>query len=160
MKTFVWFVIWTALASGCATDSRTVAAHDEYVEHAARYKLLAAQPGPKSWRADASWTFTLLNKKGAIVNSLDFQVTAEPANTCSSGEWKKLRVVRQSTLMTHNPAYSIEGRNLQILLSTALCDSYDELSGELDEHGFVGVHRFSGMRGGEEYGKVLGSPTH
>jgi len=74
-----------------------------------------------------------------------------------SGDWKKLEVVRGQAL--HGPAYTVEGRNLTILLSTAMCDAYPEYSGALSDTGFTGRHHFDHLLGAEEYGKVYGVPV-
>jgi len=98
-----------------------------------------------------------LQKSGGLSQSIVFRVSDEPIHTCVSGDWKRLEVVRAPDKLTLNPAYSVQGRNVEILLSTGLCDSYNEFVGELSDQGFSGVHRYSGLRASQEYGKVFGT---
>lgn len=145
---------------GCSTDGRPSNSRAGAFEAASkRYQELAAAPVPASWRPGASWAFVALDKTGAVSESFVFRVTTIPQKACLSGEWMKLELVSGDATQLSEPAYAIEGRNLQILLSTALCDAYPMYTGEVSEKGFAGSHNFSHLMGGEEYGKAYGVPV-
>jgi hypothetical protein len=122
----------------------------------ARYQQLAAEPTPASWHPGAVWDFVVYDGRGKVEKQLRFQVTGDSASTCLSGEWKRLVPVGGAASATSDPAYLLEGRNLLILLSTGLCDGYDELKGELSGLSFEGRHVSSGLLGGTDHGKVTG----
>lgn len=125
-----------------------------------RYRLLATQAAPPAWKAGSKWAFTANDAKGHLERSVVFRITDEPAQTCISGQWKRLEVVSEDAPFTRHPAYSLEGRNLSILLTNELCDAYYEFNGELDERGFSGRHETSFPGGGRTYGSVIGEPVH
>jgi len=141
-----------------AEEINRMPADPKFAARMAQYEKLSAQPTPASWGANSNWVFDLYDAKGRPDGSISFRVTDETADTCLGGDWKRLVVLQESNSSTRNPAYSIQGRNLQILLSTELCDAYDQLLGVLDERGFVGKHEFSHLLGGEEFGRVVGRP--
>ena len=145
------------LCAGCATGKDTTT--DDIKARFDRYERLATQKAPPTWSIGSSWAFVATNSAGQIDQSAVFRVTDQPVDACLSGDWKKLEVVKENGLTTHSPAYVLDGRNLLILLSTALCDVYPMYSGALDEKGFTGIHSVSGLTGGEEYGQVLGVPV-
>lgn len=121
----------------------------------------AAQPTPLAWVEGARWEFSFpeyetKRKKGSESHDIVVMVTNEPAVTCVSGEWRQLKVLDDRSGITRNPAYSVEGRNLKVLLSTGLCDVYDDLIGELVEDRFLGKRAFSHLLGGEDSGVATG----
>lgn len=124
-----------------------------------RYDKLASEPTPPTWRPGARWQFEAYDSRGKMEAKFDFEVTDEPADTCVSGKWKQLVALDGTKSTTHRPAYLLEGRNLSVLLSTALCDAYDEFRGELSADGFSGRHESSGLFGGKDHGKVVGNPA-
>ena len=162
MKALAHLALAVSLASACSSqptvaDSGAVAAPDPAVAaQFARYRQLSAEPTPSSWHADAIWDFVIYDSGGKIENEVSFKVTADPAATCLGGDWRKLVVLRETSPMTSDPAYLLEGRNLLVLLSTDLCDGYDELKGELSAASFSGQHISSGLFGGTDHGKVTG----
>lgn len=125
----------------------------------AHYQKLASEPTPDAWRAGAEWEFVTTGKDGAIAESFVVRVTDAPQDACLSGDWRKLEIVSGNTGKLHAPAYVIDGRNLHVLLSTALCDAYPTYEGELSDNGFAGIHNFPHMHGSEKHRKVSGRPV-
>jgi len=144
-----WLACIVALA-GCTREDMSFSAR------AQRYQHLSEQQSPATWVTGSRWTFIASDKKGAIAGSIVFRVTDEPVKVCIAGNWKKLEIVGNSSLPAHAPAYLLGGRTLEVLLSSDLCDSYDEFSGDLSDKGFTGTHENSGMFGGQTYGRVYG----
>jgi hypothetical protein len=148
--------------SGCPTRSGLSSGreHEDFEARQARYRKLASEAPPDTWRAGAEWRFVAFDNGGAIAESFVFRVTETPQEACLSGSWKKLEIVSGDGTRLRDPAYAVDGRNLVVLLSTALCDAYPMYRGELSDKGFSGTHGFSHTFGGEEYGKVSGTPIH
>ncbi len=139
--------------------SRDDSSSTEAKPEALRYERLAAERTPSIWQAGSTWELEVYDSKDQVATSISFKITDEPADTCMSGDWKKLLTLRENKPTTRNPAYMLAGRNLSILLSTGLCDAYDELQGELDARGFEGRRVLSGLFGGADQGKALGKPS-
>jgi hypothetical protein len=151
MKTLLMLTVTLCLVAGCTTHTASMKPET--------YAELAAQPTPPAWHTDSTWSFIELDTSGQIQQSMLFRVTDRPANACLSGDWKALEIIGSAEKAASRPAYSLNGRHLQILLSTELCDAYSEYVGTLSECGFSGKHQFSGMFGGKEYGKVYAVPV-
>ena len=126
---------------------------------ASRYATLAKDATPAAWHPGAKWSFVSTNKDGGIENAFVFEVTDRVAITCSSGDWKQLEIVAGDRDRLSHPAYLLNGRNLLLLLSTALCDAEPGFRGELSDTGFTGRDEFSHLLGTETYGKVYGVPV-
>ena len=148
--------------SGCSTQGGLSSERERAVIEAkqAHYEKLAYETPPDSWRAGADWEFVVIGKDGATGDAFVVRVTETPQDACLSGDWRKLEIVSGNAGKLRNPAYAIDGRNLQILLSTALCDAHPMYEGELSDNGFTGTHNFTHMFGGEECGTVSGRPVH
>ena len=162
MRRIVPLLVLVAFGSfGCSTPgSRSSESELTAVEAASsRYQKLSSETTPASWHVGASWAFVALDKTDAVAESFVFRVTDAPQEACLSGDWKKLEVLSGDEKQLSDPAYAIEGRNLLILLSTAMCDAYPMYQGELSEKGFTGKHVFLHLMGAEEYGKVYGMPV-
>lgn len=146
---------------GCSTHGGRLSESEREAFEAklARYDKLASESPPDSWRTGAHWEFMAFDKNDAVAESFVFRVTDAPQEACLSGDWKKLEIVSGERTKLRNPAYSLEGRNLSILLSTALCDAYPMYLGELSDNGFIGTHEFSHLLGRQEFGKVSGKPV-
>jgi len=161
MTLSLWLVIAFGLA-GCSAHGglSSQRERDALEARQARYHAMASEARPDTWRDGAEWEFTALDNGGGVAESFVFRVTEMPQETCLSGDWRKLVIVRGDGTRLRNPAYAVDGRNLHILLSTALCDAYPMYEGELSDMGFTGTHNFSHMLGSEEHGKVSGKPVH
>jgi len=147
---------------GCSTHGGLPSEREREAIEAkqARYQKLASETPPYSWRSGAEWEFAVAGKDGATADAFVVRVTETPQDACLSGDWRKLEIVSGNAGKLRNPAYMIHGRNLHILLSTALCDAYPMYEGELSDNGFTGTHNFTHMFGGDEYGTVSGRPVH
>jgi hypothetical protein len=142
------------IATGCA--SHPAQQMRQAKEEAATWQQLSAEPTPTSWAPGSRWRFTVADI-GKPSRDVTFVVTDEPAETCISGTWKRLNISGDSALRLDQPAYSVSGRNLQILLSTDLCDAYNMLVGALQDGSFSGAHRFTGLGGSHDFGTVTGT---
>ena len=147
----------SALALGMVGCAAQGVRHSDVEAESARWEQRTSEPTPASWHTGATWSFVAVDARGEIGESFVFRLTDEPQTACVSGDWKKLEVIRGQAL--HGPAYIVEGRNLTILLSTAMCDAYPEYSGALSDTGFTGRHHFDHLLGAEEYGAVYGVPV-
>lgn len=121
-----------------------------------RWEKRAAEPTPSAWGTGKIWDFDLYRGRSQWETRLTFEITDEPTDPCLGGTWKKLRLLGGPERMAPSPAYSVEGRNLQILLSTGLCDAYSTLNGVLDDDRFLGKHEHSGMWTHTLHGRVTG----
>jgi len=129
-----------------------------FIAETAAFDRRSAEPTPAAWHTGAIWDFVLYRGRWKRDDALSFQLTDEPADTCIGGEWKQLRVISDPSQSTRSPAYLVEGRNLSILLSTGVCDAYNQLNGVLDARGFLGKHEASGLMHGALHGRVTGKP--
>ena len=160
-RTLPWLLLLSFGMTGCASqgqpsEKRSAQAIDASVSH---HEQLAKEATPAAWHPGAKWSFVSTNKDGGIENAFVFEVTDRVAITCSSGDWKQLEIVAGDRDRLSHPAYLLNGRNLLLLLSTALCDAEPGFRGELSDTGFTGRDEFSHLLGTETYGKVYGVPV-
>lgn len=135
------------------------------------YESLVSQTTPASWDTKSVWVFVAVDRKGVIIRSLALRFTDQPAESCASGDWKKVEILRSSgnpnssvasqsiSAPTGNaqPGYKLNGRALNVGLTTNLCDSYVEFLGELTDEGFSGRFISTGLFHYEDFGKVYGA---
>ena len=145
MKRFFSAVVAIALL-GCTTAPISVqdAVQGESV--------LTAAPGD-------NWTVVEFNDAGESVRTLRLELTAESADTCISGDWRKIKVVSDPARYTRNPAYVLSENRLEILLNTGLCDAYDSYIFDKDSSIGRGEHVAYGMLGGKTMGRVVAYRT-
>jgi len=141
---------------GQTSEKRSPQAIDASASH---HEQLAREATPAAWHPGAKWSFVSTNKDGGIEKAFVFEVTDRVAITCSGGDWKQLEVIAGDRDSLSHPAYLLEGRNLLLLLSTAMCDAEPGFRGELSDAGFMGRDEFSHLMGSETYGKVYGVPV-
>jgi hypothetical protein len=114
------------------------------------------------WKQNSTWSFVLLDKNGSIVRNLTLKFTGEAAETCSSGDFKKIKILSEypirSELFMGEAAYEIKGSALIVDLSANLCDAGYELRGQVTEIGIEGYHKPVTMFDGEMAGRFYGSP--
>jgi hypothetical protein len=176
MKLAARGLLIAVLVAGCASDpdhqqskllSQTriltaeeigaVPPHQKFLDQQKRYKELSSQPTPPQWAVGVQWRIEIDPLDGHSPSVIVFRITDIPeTSTCQSGDWRRLDVVSASGVAPRAPAYSVQGRNLHILISTGLCDAYDEVSGELNPSGFDGWRESSGMFGSSRTGRVAG----
>jgi len=110
------------------------------------------------------WTFMILDTQRKTVGTLGVRFTAEKAQSCISGDWRKIVVVSFKSLGEpafpgKDPlAYSLEGRQLTIGRNE-ICDGYVMLQGELTDAGLSGEYFTLGLGGQHQMGYVLGKPS-
>lgn len=126
------------------------------------YSTWASQPTPKVFQSSSKWSLFLLDKKGAIIRSMVVEFSQDSIQTCSSGEFKKLKIISEyperSKLFLGEPAYEIRGAALIVDLSANLCDAGYELRGKVSDIGVEGDHQPVSMFGGEVVGRFYGMP--
>ena len=125
-----------------------------------QYEISAGQPTPEYWDSETLWVFSLLDQEGLITSVLTVRFTDLPADTCTSGDARRLEIVHEDPsahpASIGEAAYWLTGRTLTIDLTSNLCDAYTDLRGQLIETGFVGIQESGGMLGGTEIGAVYG----
>lgn len=126
------------------------------------YQQWASQPTPGIWKENSSWQILMLDKRGSIFRNLTVKFTDQAAETCGSGDFKKVEITselpKRSELFLGIPAYHVKGGALVIDLSANLCDAGYELRGRLTDIGIEGHHQPVSMFGGEVAGRFYGSP--
>ncbi|GAB3361763.1 hypothetical protein [Lysobacter tyrosinilyticus] len=123
------------------------------------YQALSAQPTPPDWAAGAVWRFDTASGSGKL-ESHTFRVSDERADTCVSGDWRKLERVDGHLGSAAQAAYTVSGRFLLISLNSNLCDANDEIRGELAGVNFNGERSAGGVTGGAVIGTVQGRRVH
>ncbi len=125
--------------------------------------VLCVAAGAALWASagNAVWSISVVGLKGEALGTFTVELTDESAQSCMSGDWRKVRVV-QSTfqpLTTHleskdyYPSYEADGEVLTIQLnSPGLCDAYVFLGGTFSGREGRGDYRTMGLDGGEPLG--------
>jgi hypothetical protein len=97
-----------------------------------------------------------------MIRNIVVEFSNEPAQTCSSGHFKKIKVISEyperSELFLGEPAYEIKGAALIIDLSANLCDAGYELRGKVSNIGIEGYHQPVSTFGREVVGRFYGMP--
>jgi hypothetical protein len=106
-----------------------------------------------------NWTVVEFNDSGESVRTLGLELTSEPADTCISGDSRKVKVVSDPARYTREPAYVLSENRLEILLNTGLCDAYDSYIFDKDASLGRGEHVAYGMFGGKTLGRVVAYRT-
>ena len=145
MKRFFSLVVAIALL-GCTSAPM----HVQNTVHGENVLLVA--PGDK-------WTVVEFNDSGENVRTLELELTDEPAHTCISGDWRKVKIASDPSRYTRQPAYVLSENRLEILLSTGLCDAYDSYIFDKDASLGRGEHVAYGMFGGRTLGRVFAYRT-
>lgn len=114
--------------------------------------VLTVAPGDK-------WTIVEFNDSGENVRTLGLKLTDEPADTCMSGDWRKVKVVSDPARYARESAYALSRNRLEILLNTGLCDAYDSYIFDKDASLGRGEHVAYGMFGGKTLGRVVAYRT-
>jgi hypothetical protein len=109
------------------------------------------------------WKFTIQNLERRTIGVLTVRFTGEKAESCMSGDWKRVVVVEfESTgepgFPGHEPlAYTVDGGSL-IVGRNEICDAYVWLSGDLKADGLTGDYFSLGLGGRRPRGYVLAKP--
>ena len=102
-------------------------------------------------------SFTETDAAGRKVRQLQVGLTAAPAKTCIAGDWKVVEVIRDEAGYTKNPAYTLVGGKLEVLLINSFCDSYNSYIGTLSGSSFSGEHVIYGLGTSKNLGSVSGA---
>jgi hypothetical protein len=110
-----------------------------------------------------------LDRRGQLARTLTVRVTEAPAETCTSGDWRRLEVLSerpQRRVPTHvpdfgsQPAWELEGSALIIDLNARYCDVAYVLRGHLTAVGVQGTHGGETPWGSETVGRFYGAPVN
>lgn len=101
-----------------------------------------------------TWDFVVAGKRRT--QSFSFVLTDAPAHTCISGNWFQAQPLSAPPDQVSRPAYRYQSGELEILLSTELCDAYTSFIGNVSRSTFEGSHTSYGLFGSTEHGRVSG----
>lgn len=124
------------LCAGCAATRPGNPIHDRPIEE---NEHLISEPTPSEWKAGSVWTFVQYGDDGSTALDVTFRVTDKPAQTCSSGDWRELELVKGRIAdgsVRFRQAYSVSGRLLTLDM-TGWCD-LGKIQGALSEGSFLG----------------------
>ena len=129
-----------------------------------QYKVWSSLPTPEIWKPNSIWNLVMLDQKGVIIKTLTVKFTDQAAETCSSGKANKIEILfenpKRLPTNKNEPAYYLRGSALKIDLASNICDDSYDLSGQLSEFGFEGVHQPVTMYGGKIVGRFYGTPVN
>ncbi len=124
------------LLAGCAATRQASFIQQRSLEENG---LLMSEPTPSDWKTGSVWNFVQYGEDGSAVLDVTFRVTDKSTQTCSSGDWRELKIVGGQIgdgSIQLKQAYSVSGR-LMTLDLTGWCD-LGEIQGALSEGSFVG----------------------
>lgn len=103
-------------------------------------------------------TWEFVEVRGDITQHFTFALTsAKATRTCIAGDWRQAKLLSPHNEQVSNPAYKFESGELEVLLYTGICDSYNVFSGTVSGNSFTGVHGAYGLGGGTTLGNVTGT---
>ncbi len=150
------FIFFLLLVVGCATPP-------------APFTELIALPTPPSWGQPGTWSFQITGHGGGDMGSFELHLTGNNVETCSSGTWKRAKLVSENTTQyplenwynAHNlfPAYMISGQLLLVQLNAAICDDEYLLRGRLNDSGAGGTFETSTMFSSKKVGEFVAVPV-
>lgn len=114
----------------------------------------ASAHAPVSWEVGSVWRMTIKDTAEKSPREITFEVESSPAKSCLSGDWKKLKVLTSSYRGVSEPAWSLKGRSVSVLITSDICDAYDEVSGKVSNGRFSGPHSQFGLGGSTAIGTV------
>ena len=104
------------------------------------------------WSDGSVWRFTIDDGEDRPVQVVSLRVATDEANSCLGGDWKRLEVVDGAYDGLSEPAYEIEGTRLTVLLSSNICDNYDQLQGTVEGGLYRARHSAFGLGSGRTLG--------
>lgn len=135
-------------AVGCA--SQTPSEHER----------LTVLQTPASWKANSFWTIAVVDSKQRLIQSMTLRLTEGKGESCTNEDWYRAEVLAQEPAQHPQfqgmAAYQVTGRAFVLNLTANLCDSDNELRGELSETGVSGSYWSGGPLGGEFIGTFYG----
>lgn len=136
------------VAVGCASQAPS------------EYERLAALQTPVSWVPDSIWTIAIVDSTQRLSQSMTVRLTEDKGESCASGDWHHVEILAQEPAQHPQfqgiAAYQVTGRAFVLNLTANLCDSDNELRGELSETGLSGSYWSGGPLGGELIGTFYG----
>jgi len=111
-----------------------------------------------SWLPGTRWNIRIDDRPNGALQDLTLQVTSDKADSCLGGDWRRLKRVAGSYKGLSEPAYSVEGDRVTILLVSDVCDGYDQLDGELKDGRYSARHSLFGW-GSKDIGVADGTQT-
>jgi hypothetical protein len=102
-----------------------------------------------------TWRITINDGPTHPQQTVTVRVQDDKARSCMSGDWKRLERVSGSYDGLSEPAYTLSGNHLTILLASDICDGYDQLDGKLEHGRFSARHSVFGIQGGDDLGQAV-----
>ncbi|WP_308911905.1 hypothetical protein [Pseudokordiimonas caeni] len=120
------------------------------------------EPTPQAMKYGSRWSLLLTSRDGSLTRSMIVEFSAAPAESCSSGEFRKLKILSEyparDAVFLGEAAYEVVGAAILIDLSANICDAGYELRGRISETGVEGIHQPVSMFGGDVVGRFYGMP--
>ena len=149
------YFFFVLVVAGCATPI------DPFTE-------LSTLPTPPVWDKPGTWSFQITGLRGEGLGGFDMHLTGNDVETCSSGDWKRAKMVSENTTpypleSWYNsydlfPAYMISGQMLLVQLNAPICDDEYLLRGHLNNGGAGGAFETSTMFSSEKIGEFVAVP--
>jgi len=109
-------------------------------------------PGSGDWEVGSVWRLTIVDAAERAPREITFEVQSMAAHSCLGGDWKKLKVLKSNYKGVSEPAWSLEGNSVRVLIASDICDAYDNVSGILSKGSFSGSHSVFGIGGSTTLG--------
>lgn len=107
----------------------------------------ARNPDSGNWEVGSVWRLTLTENAQKRSREITFEVESIPANSCLGGDWKKLKILTSNYAGVSEPAWSLRGNSVRVLIASDICDAYDQVQGSISNGRFGGPHTEFGIGG-------------
>jgi len=104
-----------------------------------------------------SWTLRIENLSHKVVTTMTIRFAGEEANSCMSGDWKRVVVANQTSSDEHffpvvEPlSYEVTGDRI-VIGRNEICDAYLQLNGKVNGVAISGEYVRFGLGGGKRLG--------
>jgi hypothetical protein len=109
-------------------------------------------PGSGIWEVGSVWHLTIVDVAEKAPREITFEVESETARSCLAGDWKKLKILKSNYKGVSEPAWSLEGNSVSVLIASDICDGYDQVTGVVSKGRFSGRHSQFGISGSTTIG--------
>lgn len=119
----------------------------------------ADRGGGTNWDVGSEWKFVIRQGLTGTPQTVVLRVAEGKADSCLSGDWKRLELVSGSYEGMSEPAYMTSGGRMEVLLRSDICDSYDHLEGTVGNGLYVARHSVFGLGSGKNLGSAYAIRT-
>jgi hypothetical protein len=109
-------------------------------------------PVLESWEVGSVWRLTIVDVAEKAPREITFEVESKTAHSCLAGDWKKLKILKSNYKGVSEPAWSLEGNSVSVLIASDICDGYDQVTGTISKGRFSGRHSQFGISGSTTIG--------